>query len=143
MTSLILKSGLALGALLGSVVPAAAAQANPPAAQAAQQAQPTPAPAAPQKIRKTTPKAARKVPAKDLVDMNKASQAELMKLPDVTAELAAQVIARRPYYSKEMLVSKGALPVPVWQKIRGLIVAAAPLPPKAKPVSKPKAAAQP
>jgi hypothetical protein len=139
MTFLILKSGLALGALLGSTVPAAAAQANPPAAQATQQAQPTPPPAGPTKVRKIAPK----IPAKDLVDMNKATKAELMKLPDVTAVLAAQVIAKRPYYSKEMLVSKGALPVPVWQEIRGLIIAAAPLPPKNNPVAKPKATAQP
>lgn len=57
-------------------------------------------------------------PAGRQVDINKASKEELQKLPGITPELAAKIIAGRPYVTKSHLVEKNALPLGVYQAIR-------------------------
>jgi len=71
-----------------------------------------------------------KAPKAKLVDVNTASKAALMKLPGIDGPLADKIIAGRPYLSKAKLVTQKVLPVDAWQKLRGLIVAGAPLPAK-------------
>ena len=57
------------------------------------------------------------------VDINHASQTELMKLPGIPAKFAAAIIAKRPYKSKSELVTKKAIPQATYQGIRSLVVA--------------------
>lgn len=52
------------------------------------------------------------------VDINSASKEELQKLPGITPELAAKIIAGRPYVTKSHLVEKNAIPVGVYLPIR-------------------------
>ena len=91
-----------------------APQAAPPQAQSAPK---PPKPPRPTKARKY-PKA--KVPVDKLVDLNHASKEALMKLPGVTAEFAAKIIAARPLTTKTSLVTRGVVPHDVYSRIKGL-----------------------
>jgi DNA uptake protein ComE-like DNA-binding protein len=102
--------GLLVGALLCAASLSLAAQTQP--AQAA------------------APKA--KKPAKQVkqIDINKASKAELMKLPQISADLADKIIAGRPYLSKTNLVTHNVIPMVTYQAIRTRIFVIATLPAK-------------
>lgn len=76
------------------------------------------------------------VPAdtKALVDINSARKAQLAKLPGMNDELAAKVIAGRPYGSKMHLVTRNVLPPEVFDAVRGHVVARQPYKDQAKNV---------
>lgn len=57
------------------------------------------------------------------VDINRASLAELRKLPGITDAWAAAIVAKRPYHSKAELITKQVLPEVTYQGIRKLIAA--------------------
>jgi hypothetical protein len=86
------------------------AAASAPAAKSAKQSA--------SKVKKVTPQ--------KLVDINSASSAELKKLPGITAEDAAKIIAGRPYGSKTWLVTNKVLTEDKFPAIRGLVVAGNP-----------------
>jgi DNA uptake protein ComE-like DNA-binding protein len=68
-------------------------------------------------------KAAAKV---KLVDINTASVEELSKLPNITAEDAAKIVAGRPYGSKAWLVTQSVIPEAKFHSISALVVAKQP-----------------
>lgn len=76
------------------------------------------------------------VPAdtRSLVDINSARKAQLAKLPGMNDELAAKVIAGRPYGSKMHLVTRQVLPPEVFDAVRGHVVARQPYKDQAKNV---------
>jgi DNA uptake protein ComE-like DNA-binding protein len=55
-----------------------------------------------------------------LVDLNSASERELLDLPAVTKLDARKIIAGRPYQHKSDLVTKNILPEATYQRIRDL-----------------------
>ena len=52
------------------------------------------------------------------VDINRATKDELMKILGLVPEAADTLIAKRPYKTKEDLVSKGALPMAAYRSLR-------------------------
>jgi DNA uptake protein ComE-like DNA-binding protein len=57
------------------------------------------------------------------IDLNRASKAELKKLPGITDAYADAIIARRPYKTKAELVTWKVLPMEVYQAIHGQVAA--------------------
>ena len=67
---------------------------------------------------------AKTAPAKpDLLDINTASEAELSALPQIGPVRSKAIIAGRPYKSKDQLVSKNVLTQPIYDKIKGKVIA--------------------
>jgi DNA uptake protein ComE-like DNA-binding protein len=58
-----------------------------------------------------------------LVDVNRASVAELMRVPGMTATWAARIVRFRPYRTKLDLVQGGVVTPEVYQRIRDGVVA--------------------
>jgi DNA uptake protein ComE-like DNA-binding protein len=58
-----------------------------------------------------------------LVDVNRASVAELMQVPGMTATWAARIVRFRPYRSKQDLVQDGVVTPEVYRRIRDGVVA--------------------
>ena len=121
-------------AVLAAVVaaPTLSAQATKPAKATAASSAPaatTPAPAT--QAAKNTPaapqqakSAASTAPAKPpMVDINKATEAELEALPGIGKALAPKIVAGRPYAKKSELVSKKILTQATYDKVKGHIVA--------------------
>jgi competence protein ComEA len=74
----------------------------------------------------TKPKAeARKADAKapELVDINTATEAELVALPAIGDAYAKKIIAGRPYARKDELVTKHILPEASYAKVKEKIIA--------------------
>jgi len=59
----------------------------------------------------------------DVVDLNRASVAELMHVPGMTAVWAARIVGFRPYKSKLDLLDRGVVTAGVYQRIRDRVVA--------------------
>lgn len=59
----------------------------------------------------------------DLLDINRATAAELRALPGMGAAYAQRVIAGRPYTAKNQLATRGILPAAAYEQIKPLIVA--------------------
>lgn len=57
------------------------------------------------------------------VDLNRASVAELMQVPGITASWAARIVRFRPYKSKLDLLDQGVVTPEVYQRIRDRVVA--------------------
>ena len=72
------------------------------------------------KSAKETPKAAA---AAKVLDINKASQAELEALPTIGKAKAAKIIAGRPWKGKDDLVAKGILSDADYAKVKDMIIA--------------------
>jgi len=72
--------------------------------------------------------AAKAAPAKKaaLVDLNKATKAELTALPGIGDAYAQKIIDGRPYLRKDQLVSKNIIPQANYDKMKDLVVAAQP-----------------
>ncbi len=62
-------------------------------------------------------------PATVELDINSASEAELVALPAVGEAYAKKIIAGRPYDRKDQLVSKNVLPEGVYTKVKSGIIA--------------------
>ena len=85
----------------------------------ASQAKKTPTPPS----TKPAPTAPATHPAKAVIDINTASQAELMTLPGIGAAYSQKIIAGRPYARKDELVAKKVLPQATYDKVKDQIVA--------------------
>jgi competence protein ComEA len=59
----------------------------------------------------------------ELVDLNHASVAELMRVPGMTAVWAERIVRFRPYRSKLDLLDQGVVTAEVYQRIRDGVVA--------------------
>ena len=58
-----------------------------------------------------------------LVNINRASTKDLMKVPGMTPSWAARIVRFRPYRTKLDLVEQGVVPQDVYQRIRDGLVA--------------------
>jgi competence protein ComEA len=108
--------------LLALYLCAAAAFATPCSAQAVQSAVPNntnPAPTA--KPAKAKPAA--KSTAKQLLDINTATEDELRALKGIGDIRAANIIKNRPYKGKDELVQKNIIPAAVYAGIKDKIIA--------------------
>ena len=99
-----------------TAAPAAKTTAAAPAAK------PTAAPAPKPATAAATKPAAAPVAAK-LIDLNKATKAELMTLPGIGDAYAAKIIAGRPYAKKDQLLSKNILPKATYDKMSAQVIA--------------------
>lgn len=63
------------------------------------------------------------IPPSQLVDLNRASREELLKLPGMTEAYADKLIAGRPYKTKVHLVTKGILPYAVYTSLKARVIA--------------------
>jgi DNA uptake protein ComE-like DNA-binding protein len=59
----------------------------------------------------------------ELVDLNRATVAELLKVPGMTAAWAERIVRFRPYRTKLDLVNEGVVTPEVYQRIRDAVVA--------------------
>lgn len=71
-----------------------------------------------------------------LVDINSASKDELKTLPGVTDEVAAKIIAGRPYLSKAHLLTRKIVDAGGYENLRTLVIAKQKSSPEAKPAKK-------
>lgn len=104
-----LKSALLALAVAALTAPAMA-QAQAPAAKAPAEASKSAAP-------KSAPV------AKELIDINTATQEQLEALPAVGKAYAAKIVAGRPYKSKNELTTRKIIPGSVYSKIKSDIIA--------------------
>ena len=72
------------------------------------------------KATKSKPAAAAKA---DKIDVNTATADQLKAFPGIGDAYAARIIAHRPYTAKNQLVSRGAIPQGVYDKIKDQIIA--------------------
>ena len=63
-----------------------------------------------------------------LVDLNRATAAQLQRLPGITAAQARRIIANRPYKVKHELETRKILPPAVYARIRDRVIAIEPIP---------------
>jgi len=82
------------------------------------------------------PASASSAPKVKLVDINSASKDELKALPGVTDEVAAKIIAGRPYLSKAHLLTRKIVDAGGYENLRTLVIAKQKSSPPAKPGQK-------
>ena len=137
-------SAFALSLFLLSTAPLASAQ-EPAAKPAPAAAKPAPATATPAPAPAAAPAAgastaapkAKKAGATGIMDINTASVDELKTLPGVTDEIAAKIVAGRPYKGKDALLKQNMVDKDTYAKLRPLIVAKQPKAPKADKAAAP------
>lgn len=57
------------------------------------------------------------------VDINRASAAQLARIPGITPVYAQRIVSGRPYHTKYQLKTKGILPAPVYDAVKARLVA--------------------
>ena len=57
------------------------------------------------------------------VDINRASIAELLKVPGMTPSWAGRIVRFRPYRAKSDLLQRGVLPSDVYDRIKNYVIA--------------------
>jgi competence protein ComEA len=62
-------------------------------------------------------------PPEDRVDINHASEAELLKVSGMTSSWAGRIVRFRPYRTKLDLVERGVLPSDVYDRIKDYVIA--------------------
>ena len=62
-------------------------------------------------------------PSPTPIDLNHATKAELVALPEIGEAYAAKIIAGRPYLRKDQLVTKNILPKAIYEKIASRLIA--------------------
>jgi competence protein ComEA len=81
----------------------------------------TPSTAASQK--KAAPAVSTAKPAADLLDLNTATEAQLVALPGVGEAYAKKIIAGRPYKAKDELVHRKIVPESAYKKFSDKVIA--------------------
>ena len=82
------------------------------------------------------PASASSAPKVKLVDINSAKKEELQTLPGVSDEVAAKIIAGRPYLSKAHLLTRKIVEAGEYENLRTLVIAKQKGSPDAKPAKK-------
>lgn len=67
--------------------------------------------------------AAQKSAEEDKLDLNTASEKDLIKLPGIAEARAKAIIKGRPYKAKDELVDRKIIPAAVYEKIKDRIIA--------------------
>jgi len=62
-------------------------------------------------------------PPEDRTDINRASMAQLLKVPGMTETWAARIVRFRPYRTKLDLVDRGVLSADVYDRIKDYVIA--------------------
>ena len=55
------------------------------------------------------------------IDLNTATERELLKLPDVTATMARRILANRPFQNTHELVTKGLMTEEAYKQVHNLV----------------------
>jgi len=133
LTPIVLSLFLLSTASLASAQEPAAKPAPGPAPAGAAKPAPAAAPAA------GASTAAPKAKKAGIMDINTASVDELKTLPGVTDEIAAKIVAGRPYKGKDALLKQNMVDKDTYAKLRPLIVAKQPKADKAAAPATPPA----
>lgn len=62
-------------------------------------------------------------PPEARVDINHASEAELLKVPGMTVSWAGRILRFRPYRTKQDMLDRGVLPSDVYDRIKDYVIA--------------------
>jgi competence protein ComEA len=62
-------------------------------------------------------------PPAERIDINRATIAELAKIPGLAPTWAARIVRFRPYRTKEDLLERGVLPSDVYDRIKNYVIA--------------------
>ena len=69
------------------------------------------------------PKSKPAPPPASRIDINRASVAELLKIPGMTPTWAGRIVRFRPYRTKQDLLDHGVLPSDVYDRIKDCVIA--------------------